>query len=122
MATHLSKSQLESVKSDLILEKQRLLKSEVDLVHIGENRIDKKVDLPANPDEANDAADIETEFAKESHLLESVAVIDIALQRIDSGGYGICKDCAEEIPLERLQAFPAATRCLACKQAFEAKH
>jgi DnaK suppressor protein len=32
-----------------------------------------------------------------------------------NGLYGLCMDCGEEIPLERLFAQPAAIRCAACQ-------
>ena len=40
--------------------------------------------------------------------------IDAALMRIDSGDYGWCVRCAEEIEAKRLDRAPATTMCLAC--------
>lgn len=37
-----------------------------------------------------------------------------ALSRLDSGDYGYCEDCGEDIPLGRLQLDLAATRCVSC--------
>ena len=49
------------------------------------------------------------------HLVESqrleLQLIDIALKRLDNGTFGQCVDCGVEIPFERLQALPFATRC-----------
>ena len=42
-----------------------------------------------------------------------------ALLRIDAGTYGICESCGKPIGKLRLQAFPRATLCMACKQAEE---
>jgi DnaK suppressor protein len=39
-----------------------------------------------------------------------------ALARIDDGTYGVCASCGQPIGKARLQAFPRATLCLACKQ------
>jgi RNA polymerase-binding transcription factor DksA len=39
-----------------------------------------------------------------------------AVARIDAGAYGLCESCGEQIPKARLQAFPAATLDVACKQ------
>lgn len=44
---------------------------------------------------------------------------DAALIRVESGEYGICKDCREPIPLARLEAVPTADRCTECKTAAE---
>ncbi len=39
-----------------------------------------------------------------------------ALDRLDKGTYGSCELCGEPIGKMRLQAFPRATLCKACKQ------
>ena len=39
-----------------------------------------------------------------------------ALDRIDAGTYGVCENCGGPIGKARLQAFPRATLCVACKQ------
>ena len=46
----------------------------------------------------------------ESHLEE----VDAALGRLDAGTYGVCVDCGTVIPAGRLEARPAAARCVAC--------
>ena len=46
--------------------------------------------------------------------LQEVRQIDLALERIEDGTYGICDNCGDDIPLGRLQALPEATRCLNC--------
>jgi RNA polymerase-binding transcription factor DksA len=38
------------------------------------------------------------------------------LARLDDGSYGQCESCGNPIGKERLQAFPRATLCMACKQ------
>lgn len=45
-----------------------------------------------------------------------------AQRRMAEGRYGVCCDCAETIPGERLLAQPTAIRCAACQAAFEARH
>lgn len=47
-----------------------------------------------------------------SHRAEILA----ALRRMDEGTYGKCESCGRPIPLERLEAIPTATLCVACKQ------
>ena len=39
-----------------------------------------------------------------------------ALARIEDGSYGVCASCGQAIGKARLQAFPRATLCVACKQ------
>lgn len=43
-----------------------------------------------------------------------LAEIDGAITRWDAGTYGICIDCGRGIPIERLRARPAASRCVDC--------
>lgn len=43
-----------------------------------------------------------------------------ALARIDDGTYGRCVDCGRELPDERLEARPEASRCVDCQQRAEA--
>lgn len=43
----------------------------------------------------------------------------LALQRLESGSYGVCVECGDVIAAARLRAIPSATRCLACQQRFE---
>ncbi len=45
-----------------------------------------------------------------------LAEIDQARARWEAGTYGICVDCGRGIPIERLRARPAATRCVACAE------
>ncbi|MDO4718905.1 MAG: TraR/DksA C4-type zinc finger protein [Propionibacteriaceae bacterium] len=40
----------------------------------------------------------------------------LALQLFDEGQYGLCEVCEQPIGKARLQVFPRATLCMACKQ------
>ena len=42
--------------------------------------------------------------------------LEIALDRIDDGIFGICNICAELIPEERMLEVPNATKCVGCKE------
>ena len=48
-----------------------------------------------------------------------VAEIDRALNQAESGSYGQCEDCGQAIDPERLEIFPQATLCVACKEVRE---
>ena len=41
--------------------------------------------------------------------------IDLSLQKIEFGTYGICRMCEEDIGMERLRARPVADLCIDCK-------
>ena len=42
--------------------------------------------------------------------------IEEALQRLEKGIYGVCRDCGDPIAPARLQAIPWTRVCIACKQ------
>jgi len=44
-----------------------------------------------------------------------------AIARMDAGTYGICTRCGAEIPTARLEAVPAASLCIQCKEAEESR-
>ncbi len=45
--------------------------------------------------------------------------VHAALRRIDTGTFGICLDCKEDINLKRLAAVPWTRFCIACQEAAE---
>lgn len=87
-----------------------------------------QLDLPKR-DEAQTVGD-EIDAAVESaqgELLSQLAAaesrelqrINVALERVSSGSYGICEECNKNIPLARLQAVPYATLCIKCQREME---
>lgn len=42
--------------------------------------------------------------------------INLALERIESGGYASCTDCGEDISLKRLKAVPYTHQCINCAE------
>lgn len=41
--------------------------------------------------------------------------LDQALERIEAGTYGLCRECGKEVSHARLEAVPHATLCIDCK-------
>lgn len=66
----------------------------------------------------NEAADQIEELATNVPVVENLETryreILAALDRIEKGTYGKCSNCNDDIPLERLEANPAADTCLNC--------
>ena len=58
---------------------------------------------------------IKKEVAEQTDVVE-------ALARITDGTYGACVDCAEDIGVKRLDAYPTAKRCIRCQTHFERQH
>ncbi len=44
-----------------------------------------------------------------------LAQIEIALEKMQAGNFGLCEICEKSIPLARLQALPYATNCIDCQ-------
>ena len=47
---------------------------------------------------------------------EEIAKISAALRRMDSGDYGLCIECGDEIAESRLDAYPYADECIDCAE------
>ncbi len=55
------------------------------------------------------------DFALREGMELQMAQIEDALHRMQSGTYGRCEECGREIPLERMEALPTASKCIECK-------
>ncbi|MET9022489.1 TraR/DksA C4-type zinc finger protein [Actinopolymorpha sp. NPDC004070] len=45
---------------------------------------------------------------------EHLRQLDLALERMAAGTYGMCERCGRPIPVERLRIRPATTTCVTC--------
>ena len=73
----------------------------------------------AGDDEADASSKLferEHELALSNNTRELLEQSEHALDRIEAGTYGVCESCGKPIGKARLQAFPRATLCVACKQ------
>ena len=57
--------------------------------------------------------DFDNEIARRHGM--AMRDIDDALRRIRDPYFGICTDCGDDIGIDRLKAFPTATRCVSCQ-------
>jgi DnaK suppressor protein len=87
---------------------------------ITEFRRDQGQETPSSPgdemDQARSATDVETHASLIERAEDRLRLIDEALARVDNGSYGICAECGEDIPLERLKALPFALFCVDCQE------
>ncbi len=108
-------------KKLLLAESQHLTKG---IRTIGEDtlqaaELDVATDMTSFAEAGTDTNDRETALklaGGESQMLREVGE---ALMRIEDGTYGKCIDCEKDIPVKRLEVFPAAERCIECKERFE---
>jgi DnaK suppressor protein len=66
-------------------------------------------------DRSDADASIDLEFSLMQMKTETMTRIDAALRRLESGEYGQCFACDDEISEQRLRALPFAVRCHACE-------
>jgi DnaK suppressor protein len=78
--------------------------------------------MQTEPHEANQSdGDREVEATLSDMQSETFKALTVAMDRIHSPDFGLCTDCKDPIPFERLRAEPATLRCLACEVIFEAR-
>jgi DnaK suppressor protein len=68
-------------------------------------------------EEATEAFELEKRLALEQQLAETLVKVNHALDKYQSGSYGICDQCGKAIETARLEALPYASLCLTCKSA-----
>lgn len=67
-------------------------------------------------DKASSSYTKEFMFSKSNSDRQLLQAIDAALDRIDSGEYGLCDECGEQIGEKRLTAIPWADLCIRCQE------
>ena len=109
----------ETVRRKLIGIRQSLLsesKAEIDQILNQEDKYNGASD-------DGDLADISFRDLMQAATLTrhqaQLRAVEEALLRIEDGVYGICEDCGEEIPIDRLNAMPFALRCVDCQERHE---
>lgn len=66
-------------------------------------------------DQGGEQMEREITFMFASREGKYLRYLEDALQRIDNGNYGVCRDCGKLIDKERLEAVPIAQQCFDCK-------
>jgi DnaK suppressor protein len=66
-------------------------------------------------EEATESFELEKRLTLEKRIREQLAEVEHALQKFDNGTYGLCDNCGQPIPPDRLEALPQASLCLNCK-------
>jgi DnaK suppressor protein len=110
---------------ELLLDRSRML--EQDLAGLEGVTLGEGADLAGSSSSApGHPAELASEVTAKSDLygqLESRSgelwEVREALARLETGSFGICDDCGEAIPLERVRAIPYARQCIDCKSVEE---
>jgi RNA polymerase-binding protein DksA len=111
---------IEAAKRRLTEERTRIFEERAHLVEDTSRPMEEAIDEDGNDshlaDSASETLDREIELSLEDNAEHLLAAIDVALERIDAGSYGLCARCGEQISPERLEALPWAGKCIECKR------
>ena len=66
-------------------------------------------------EEATETSDLENRLAMEKRVLDQLADINNALDKLEQGTFGKCEKCGQSIAPERLSVLPSAKLCITCK-------
>lgn len=112
-----SEETLTSLKNMLLSERDRIQERIASLVSQDPyTDPDRLNDNAASDTEANEESSHERMEALERELRAHIAEINEALQRIETGSYGVCVSCGNPIGEARLKIKPAALYCMACEE------
>lgn len=111
--TAAEKKRLEALQNILVHERDRAY------ARIRDYRREQDEDAPPPPsdelDTARALADVETHASLIERAEYRLKAIDAAMSRAAQGRYGLCDECGEEIPVERLEVLPFAAYCVDCQ-------
>jgi len=110
---------LEEIKNELFKKKQELgsnVSNELDdMREAAEGH-----HLADMDDLGGDAHDEETQYKILEIESAELGQIDMALERINNGTFGMCETCEKPITPDRLRALPFTNLCITCKRQQEA--
>ena len=67
-------------------------------------------------DQASGTNEVHIQLKLKQTDAKILQAIEEALERLDSGSYGLCRDCGEDIAPARLNAIPWTRVCIECKE------
>jgi DnaK suppressor protein len=85
-----------------------------------ENKSREAIETETSPDELDriqHAAEREYAIGSLERSFSRLREVTAALRRMDTGTFGVCGRCEEEISLKRLAAVPWAPFCIVCQEA-----
>jgi RNA polymerase-binding transcription factor len=123
MSAHLTAAQLSLLEAEL-LQRRRQLDRRLDEHHGGQSRADHARELIMQDvrEAAQREGERELDMAIGEHERRELGGVNQALTRIREGRYGVCVDCGNDIPFERLKVEPQALRCVDCERQRERSH
>ncbi|MBE0504818.1 MAG: RNA polymerase-binding protein DksA [Desulfuromonadales bacterium] len=105
-------TQLEEIKKTLHEQLDTLLR---DAGRTVTEMTDEKTNFPDPTDRASLESDRNFELRIRDRERKLILKIREALERIETGEFGVCESCGEDISQARLKARPVTTLCIDCK-------
>tara|TARA_X000001036_G_C20448698_1_gene712418 strand:- start:18 stop:407 length:390 start_codon:yes stop_codon:yes gene_type:complete len=122
MTNQYSKADLNNFKES-IKEKINAVANEVDAIKDGLNASNKQGGVTPDSifsvhmaDAGTDSHEQEKNFMLMNRGSDYLKNLEIALERINKGSFGVCEICDNLIPVERMMEVPNATKCVKCKE------
>jgi RNA polymerase-binding transcription factor DksA len=111
-----SQAVLTSIKSDLEREQTSLHEQLAELGFAEQD--DTGLEYDSNFADTSQVTAERSEAATLAAKLRThLSDVDLALQKIEAGTYGVCENCSDEIAESRLEAIPAGRLCMTCASA-----
>ena len=111
-------------KQDLDKFKKRLLDERDKIIQAKNNKAGQEISNTQSGDEADMASaemELDAMYQGDQRGHNMLQDIQDALQKIENGTYGECKNCGEDISIARLEANPMAKLCVDCKSEEEVR-
>lgn len=116
----IEQQELEKLR-DRLLRERELLKKQLGNIEtgVGESQSAMTGDRDYDedyPDLGTDTFEREKDLSIELNVRALLDQIELALERMDAGDYGVCMNCGRDIGDERLEALPFTMLCISCKE------
>ena len=120
MSDKYSKEELKDFKNKIIKKKEDVLKEIISSQDLADNMLENSNTSSVNysshlADAGADYQEIEKAYYWVQRENKFLKYLDRALEMIDEGTFGVCKECNERINPERLMEVPHTTSCFECK-------
>jgi RNA polymerase-binding transcription factor len=110
----------ENVPGDLAHYREILMKRRQEILDNQKPLADSMIDTNTRQgdlaDQANGNNEVHIHLKLKQTDAKILIAIEEALQRVEAGSYGVCRDCGDEIARVRLEAIPWTRVCIACKE------
>ncbi|MHB9024630.1 MAG: TraR/DksA C4-type zinc finger protein [Armatimonadota bacterium] len=122
-----SPARLRAIKKRLLAERERLVEELRDIIErtTHSSELEQVTEMSTYDDHPADLAsetfEREKDMALEGNIQDLLEKVNVALEKLEDGTYGVCDSCGVEINPNRLEALPWASLCLNCQDRLEGR-